>query len=144
MRNIYMLMAKEYAKKHSLDKTMPGAAVLVKDGKIIGIGANGSDYHAREGCRRVELGCKKGEGYRLCPGCSPENHSEYQAIKDAWRRKIDPTGADLYLWGHWWCCEDCWKSMIRSLLENVYLLEGSHILFNKEHPDNVVGKQFEE
>ena len=141
--NVYMLMAKKFAKEHSLDKVMPGAAVLVKDGKVIGIGANGTDYHEREGCRRAPFNCKDGEQMRMCPGCSPENHSEQRALADAWRRKNNTIGADLYLWGHWWCCKDCWRALANSFVYNVYLVEESFVLFNKEHPYNVIGRQFE-
>ena len=51
-------------------------------------------------------------------------------------------GADLYLWGHWWCCESCWNVMISAGIRNVYLLENSEILFNKANADNIVGHQF--
>lgn len=142
--NLYMSTTFWHAKKYSLDKTMPGAAVIVKDGQIIGIGANGSDYHKTHQCQRVLLGCKTGEGYELCEGCHPKNHSEAKAIEDAKRRGFETTGADLYLWGHWWCCKPCWDKMIEAGIRNVHLLLGSKKLFNKEHPENIVGKQFEE
>jgi hypothetical protein len=32
--------------------------------------------------------------------------------------------------------------MEKAGIKNVFLLENSEVLFNKEHPDNVVGKQF--
>jgi len=142
-RNVFMTAAKMYAEEFSLDKVMPGTAVVVKDRKILGIGANGSDYHKTHSCRRVELGCKSGEGYDLCEGCHPKNHSETTAINDAVKKGYNPRGADLYLWGHFWCCKPCWDAMIKAGIRNVYLMEGSERLFNKEHPDNIVGKQFE-
>ncbi len=141
-RNFFMKLAKTTARKESLDKTMPGAAVIVKNGRILGKGANGSDYHEKHGCERVHLGCKSGEGYELCEGCSPKNHSEPTAIKNARERGNNTEGADLYLWGHWWFCKDCWDAMIEAGIKNVYLLEGSEILFNKENPDNIIGHQF--
>ena len=139
----YMMGARRVAQERSLDKAMPGGAVIVKGGAVLGMGANGSDYHERVECKRVKLGCKSGEGYELCEGCSSKNHSERRAIEYARQRGHDTKGADLYLWGHWWCCESCWSIMIEAGIENVYLLEGSEILFNKEHPDNIVGRQFE-
>jgi len=33
--------------------------------------------------------------------------------------------------------------MIEAGIGDVYLLEGSEALFNKNHPQNIVGKQFE-
>ncbi|HKU18655.1 MAG TPA: hypothetical protein VJP80_05260 [Candidatus Saccharimonadales bacterium] len=140
---VFMQAAKAYAREHSLDKAMPNASVIVLDGAIIGRGANGSDYHEKYGCERVRLGIPTGQGYELCEGCSPKNHSEPRALADARAHGFSPQGADLYLWGHWWCCEPCWKIMLEAGIKTVYLVEGSERLFNKAHPDNVVGRQFD-
>lgn len=140
----FMLLAKTFARSKSLDTTMPGAAVVVAGYDMLGIGANGSAYHESNACRRVVLGCKSGEGYELCEGCHPRNHSEPSAIRNARDSGFDVAGADLYLWGHWWCCQACWKVMIKSGINRVILLEGSEKLFNKEHPENIVGRQFED
>lgn len=129
--NLYMFLAKMYAKKYSQDKIMPSAAVVVNGGLMIG-----------KGCG-VILGCKSGEGYELCEGCHPKNHSERKAIQNAHDNGHDVNGADLYLWGHWWCCGACWGEMDRVGIDRVFLLKDSEILFNKEHPDNIVGRQFE-
>jgi len=141
--DLHMALAKYYARFYSLDSVMPGAAVIVRDEFTLGIGTNGSDYHKTHKCQRVILGCKSGEGYELCEGCHPKNHSEAKAIRSALACGNDPCGADLYLWGHWWCCQPCWEAMEKAGIKNVYLLENSEVLFNKEHPDNVVGRQFD-
>jgi|SRR3989338_6063145 len=143
--DVYMKLARAFAEAQSLDAVMPGAAVIVYKGRVIGIGANGSDYHKTHACQRVAIKCKSGEGYELCEGCHPKNHSEAKAINVAVAQghRIDLWGADLYLWGHWWCCEPCWIAMLQAGINNVYLLESSEILFNKEHADNIVGKQFQ-
>lgn len=142
--NFYMLLAKQYARFKSRDRTMPVGAVLVKNRRLIGCGANGSDYHTTHQCRRRILGCKTGQGYELCEGCHPKNHAESKTIKDAKSRRENTQGARLYLWGHWWCCEPCWNAMIAAGIEEVYLLEYSETLFNAEHPDNIIGRQFKE
>lgn len=144
MDNPFMARAKEVARTQSLDKTMPGGAVVVTGGVVIGEGANGSDYHETHECERVKQNCPSGQGYELCDGCHPKNHSEPSAIRDAEQKGHDTKGADLYLWGHWWCCEPCWSSMMVAGINDVYLLEGSEKLFDKNHPDNIVGRQFEE
>lgn len=141
--NPYMLATFLWAKNCSLDKTMPGAAIVVKNGTVIGRGANGSDYHRMHQCQRVILGCKSGQGYDLCEGCHPKNHSEAKAIENAKKQGFETTYANLYLWGHWWLCKDCWDKMIAAGIKDVYLLFGSERLFNKEHPENIVGRQFE-
>ncbi len=140
-KNVFMKLAKAYAEAQSLDSLMPGAAVVVYGDRVIGMGANGSDYHKTHKCERVVRGCKSGEGYELCEGCHPRNHSEPTAIRNI--RGYNRVGADLYLWGHWWFCKHCWEAMIKARINDVYLLESSEILFNKEHPDNIIGKQFQ-
>ena|SRR3989344_1346959 len=141
--NEYMMAAKEYAKEHSLDDLVKTGAIIVKDGEILGRGANGSNYHKENGCERVRRGIPTGHGYELCEGCHPKNHAEPRAIADAAKNGRDTVGADLYLWGHWWACTRCWEAMIEAGIENVYLLEGSERLFNKSHPTNIIGHQFE-
>lgn len=131
------MAAEKEALAHSLDSTIPVGSVIVKDGKIIGQGANGSTYHQTHSCRRIELGIPTGQGYELCEGCSPKNHSEAKAIAAA---TGDTTGADMYLWGHWWCCEPCWDKMIAAGIARVYLLENSAVLFDKSSPDNILPK----
>jgi deoxycytidylate deaminase len=140
MDNVFMQEAKKYARENSLDKSMPTSSVIVKDGNIIGHGANGSKYHETHICERVKRGIPTGQGYELCEGCHPKNHSEPRAIDDAGE---SAKGADLYLWGHWWCCEPCWNSIIGAGIKDVYLVEGSEVLFNREKVGNIVGKQFE-
>ena len=141
--NPFMQAAKEVAREQSLDKTMPTGSVGVLDGKIVGRGANGSHYHETHECERVRLHIPTGQGYELCEGCHPKNHSEPKAIADARKHVSNLNGAELYLWGHWWCCEPCWKAMLDAGIRTVYLREGSEVLFNKEDPDNVVGQQFD-
>ena len=138
----FMKTAREYAQKYSLDESVKTGSVVVKNGEIIGHGANGSDYHAEHGCERVKRGIPTGHGYELCEGCHPKNHSEPHAIADAVKNGRNTIGADLYLWGHWWACEPCWNAIIEAGIEHVYLLENSDKLFNKAHPGNIIGKQF--
>lgn len=139
--NACMVKARAQARQKSLDKLMPNASVIVKSGKMIARGANGSDYHEKYGCERVRRGIATGQGYDLCEGCHPKNHSEQKAIASALTEGLDLQGAELYLWGHWWCCESCWGVMLANGISTVYLLEGSEILFNREHPDNIIGYQ---
>lgn len=141
--NVFMIQAKEYARLNSLDKEMPNASLIVKDGVIIGRGFNGSIYHENHECERVKKNIPTGEGYELCEGCHPKNHGEGRAIDDAQRNNKEITGADLYMWGHWWCCKDCWNAMEKAGIKNVYLLENSEVLFNKKDPNNIIGHQFD-
>lgn len=141
-QNPHMAFARDFARNYSLDEVMPTASVVVSNGVILGAGANGSDFHKKYKCRRIILGCKSGEGYEFCEGCHPKNHSERRAIQAAKNKGCDTTGANLYLWGHWWCCQSCWDAILKAGISKVFLLEYSEALFNKEHPDNIVGRQF--
>jgi len=136
----HMQEARGHALMHSLDDAVKTGSVIVKDGVIIGRGANGSDYHKTNICERVRLKIPTGQNYELCEGCHPKNHSEPRAIADAKRNGHDVQGADLYLWGHWWCCEPCWRAIISAGIRHVYLMEGSERLFNREHLDNILGR----
>ncbi|MFA6520036.1 MAG: deaminase [Candidatus Paceibacterota bacterium] len=143
LSNLYMTQARDYARVNSLDKEMPNTSIIVKAGKVIGIGANGSNYHEQHGCERVRQNIPTGEGYELCEGCHPKNHGESRAINDAIEKGNDPKEADLYMWGHWWCCKNCWEKIISSGIKNVYLLENSEVLFNKKDPENIIGHQLD-
>jgi deoxycytidylate deaminase len=137
--NPFMLAAQRYTLANSLDKSVPTGSVIVKDGVIIGSGANGSSYHESNICERVRQNIPTGQGYDLCEGCHPKNHSEAKAVDAAISQGHDTHGADLYLWGHWWCCEPCWGRMLEAGIQNVYLQTDSHVQFNKAHPENTLG-----
>ena len=139
----YMAEAKKYAQKYRGNLEQPAAALIVKNNKIIGIGSIGNNPAHLTGCKRVALNMPTGEGYELCEGCDPKFHSEARAVADALSKKENISGADLYLWGHWWCCKNCWEAMIAAGIRNVCLLEDSEILFNKKDPGNIIGRQFD-
>ena len=136
--NEYMKAAKEFALSHSLDKNQQTGSIIVKNGEIIGKGANGSDYHETHECERAKRGIPTGQGYELCEGCHPKNHSERKAIEDAKSKNNDTAASNLYLWGHWWCCEPCWNAMEDAGIKNIYLLEESEKLFNRDHLENIL------
>jgi deoxycytidylate deaminase len=81
----------------------------------------------------VANNCPTGQGYELCKNiCQQTGHSEPSAINNATKNGYETNGADLYLYGHWWCCQQCWDSMIAGGIKNVFLLENAHIIFNRE------------
>lgn len=128
--NAYIKRAKEITK--FLRKKNPNAvvtgSVIVKENKIISEGIN-SPLHDSF-CPRTAFEYPSGHGYDVCPNhCHPVNHSEAQAIKHAKEKNISTYGADLYLYGHWWCCKMCWDAMLAVDIKNVYLIEGATELF---------------
>ncbi len=138
----HMVAAKNHAREHSLDATVPTGSVVVVGDMVVGRGANGSTYHEDHGCERVRQGVPTGQRYDLCEGCHPKNHSELRAIADAQAQGHQLAGASLYLWGHWWACQDCWEAIIAAGITDVFLVAGSEKLFNRDHPDNSIGRQF--
>jgi len=159
--NKFILEAKKVAKMSSTDRLQPTGAVVVRkntDGtefEIIGRGANHSPLgksklynklHQKGLCVRKIFKIPSGHGYWMCPGCvTNKNHAEGTAVRDAIKKfglkKV--TGSDLYLWGHWYCCKVCWDTMIKAGISNVYVLENASVLFDKNSPNNILGKQFE-
>lgn len=138
--NQFMSEAKRLRDNFSTDFNHKTGAVVVKDGLIIGSAANRSkisnkyliNAHKNGFCIRKFLKIKTGQKYWLCPGCaSSKYHAEYRAVVDAQNKGNLTKGADLYLYGHWWCCKSCWDQMIEAGIENVYLVDRANILFKK-------------
>ena len=137
LENRYMSLAKVVCDSKSTDIAHPTGAVVVKDGEVIGEWANQSvlrnkkmlELH-KSFCIRRLLKIKTGTRYWLCPGCaSHKYHAESGAVSDALRKGFDTKGADLYLYGHWWCCKPCWDTMIKNGIKNVFVLKDSETLF---------------
>jgi deoxycytidylate deaminase len=150
--NNFMMEARNVAKTGSTDSLQPTGAVVVYNGKIIGRGANHSlvgkvkflnNLHKKGLCTRKILNIPSGKGYWTCAGCvTNKNHAEATAVRNALKKTKNIEGADLFLWGHWWCCEHCWKSMINAGIRDVYLLDSSWEKFSRESNENILGKQF--
>jgi deoxycytidylate deaminase len=122
----WMREARRVAETTSLDARQPVGSVVVRDGRIVGRGANGSLYHELHGCERARRGSRSGEDYHLCEGCSPANHSEATALDDA---GASAAGADLYMWGHTWCCDACTEAMEAAAIDRVWLVQGCEEMF---------------
>jgi deoxycytidylate deaminase/5'-deoxynucleotidase YfbR-like HD superfamily hydrolase len=129
-KNKFMVLARVRAEQSGCVKQATGA-ILVKNGKIIGQGTNAG--RKLTVCPRVLRGSATGQDYHLCKeNCAQEGHSEVMAVRDAKKNGHDFNGADLYLYGHWWCCHNCWDTMIEAGVKNVYLLKDSWRLFNSD------------
>jgi len=131
--NPFMLAAKQAAGGHGCRKHATGA-VAVKDGNIVATG-NNAGVHVTV-CPRVYKGYGTGQGYRYCKEyCDQSGHAEVVLCRTAQEQNIDLTGTDVYLYGHWWCCENCWNHMLQAGIARVYLMEGSQKLFNDQEQD---------
>jgi len=135
--NQFMARAKQVRNEYSTDPNHPTGAVVVVSGVIIGEAANQASLRNawarnlhKKVCLRRLFHIKTGEKYWVCPGCAqPRNHAEWGAVRDAQKKGNTTQGADLYLYGHWWCCKPCWDAMIAGGISKVYLLEESTSLF---------------
>ena len=119
---------------HAGDPLFPVGAILVRDDRVIARAGNGFNRGSGEShlCPRILQGCKSGEGYDLCHLHDTDGHAEPMAVAMAKQAGENTVGADCYLYGHWWCCEPCWKALIDAGIRNVYLPEDAHLLFSKE------------
>ncbi|MFA6132238.1 MAG: deaminase [Patescibacteria group bacterium] len=141
LENPFMQAAKKIQEELSNDLLNPTGAVVVKDGIIIGCAANHANlpfkswqlFHKNTFCVRRFFKIKTGTKYWACPGCAKnKDHAEARAARDAAQKNGDITGADLYLYGHWWCCEPCWNEMIKHGIKNVYILENGVEIFARK------------
>lgn len=150
INNPFMAQAREVARL-SNDRQQPTGAVIVANGKILTSASNKNPLSSeklislhQKFCIRHALGVKSGTMYWMCPGCAKkEDHAESRAAKMLISEGLPDMPVDVYLWGHWWCCDVCWKNMRKLPLGNVYLLDDSKRLFNIDNPDNILGKQFQ-
>lgn len=135
----FMTLAKD-VHLESNDLKNPTGAVVVKNGEVVSSVSNKNPLNNKflinlhkKFCIRRFLKIPTGKYYGLCPGCAGyETHAERRAVDQALDKGIDINGADLYLYGHWWCCKPCWDSMIKAGIKNVYLVEGAEEMFKRK------------
>jgi deoxycytidylate deaminase len=130
----FMIEAKEAQEQCAGDSLYPVGIVLVKDGEVVARAANGFNKKAvlRHICPRIVLECKTGEGYDLCHVHDPEGHSEPMLMKVAKEAGIDPAGGSAYMYGHWWACEPCWKTLLDHGVKELYIVDDSHERFSRD------------
>ena len=137
--NKFMIMAKQSAIKYSLTPAYPiGIVIVSEEGKVLSRAGNGNGYHELhlksrghiKGCKRKVImeAMKNREpeinhediAYDLCPGCHTDYHAEAKAINHC-ENKIHLIGASIYMYGHYWCCKDCWEKIKKSGIKDVFL-----------------------
>jgi deoxycytidylate deaminase len=137
--NKFIQAAKSAAIKHSLTSVFPIGIIAVKNNFIIAEAGNGNGYHEKnmnteghiKGCVRRYISHQKelvgeekltsGEGFELCPGCSTEFHAEANLFR--YNKNVDFKDSDIYMFGHFWCCEPCWNKILSAGVSKVYLPE---------------------
>jgi deoxycytidylate deaminase len=92
-------------------------AIIINNGQFW-IGSNYC-YNPQKECPRGKL--PTGEGYELCKEiCDQKYHAEVDACINA---GINTDGGDLYLIGHYYCCNDCKKVMKEFGIKNIYIFD---------------------
>lgn len=105
----YFELAKVIAKRSKDPRTKVGA-VLVKDGRVIGLGYNGEP---REFTYNFDWNTEEKYDYVI--------HAELNAIANACAIGVNVSGADIYLTLS--PCSNCIKLLIQHKIQNVYFLQ---------------------
>lgn len=129
-----MIAAAAARKECAGDSLYPVGVVLVRDGEVLARAGNGFNRGSvsKHICPRVVEECPSGKGYELCSLHDPAGHAEAMLIQIAREQGIDPAGCDVYMFGHWWCCEDCWNIMIAAGIRDEYVVDDAHERFSRE------------
>ena len=134
MTHPHMIAAEQARRECSGDSLWPIGVVLVRDGQILARAGNGFNRGSstKHICPRVVLDVLSGTRYDLCSLHDAPGHAEPMLIAAAKKEHIDPTGCDVYMFGHWWCCEPCWKILIDAGVRDVYMVEDAHERFSRD------------
>ncbi len=128
--NEFMAVAKRNMERSGCRKHAT-SAVAVIDGKIVAEGSNAGTFVTI--CPRVYKGYGTGQGYRYCIDyCGQQGHAEVMVVRDAKEKGVDLTGADVYLYGHWWACQKCWDALLAAKIGRLFVSEGSEQMFNDQ------------
>lgn len=142
----FMLEAAKAREECAGDPLYPVGIVMVKPARPDDPGRSGGDgvVVARAGngfnrgpgkvhvCPRIVLDCPSGTGYELCDLHDAPGHSERMVLQAAREAHVDPVGADVYMFGHWWACEPCWTALIEAGVRDLYVVDDAHERFSRE------------
>ena len=89
---------------------------IIKNGTEFWVGSNWCESPQKE-CPRKDF--PTGEGYELCKSiCKQKNHAEVDVCLKAGE---GANGSDLYLIGHYYCCESCKQTMKEYGIKNIHI-----------------------
>lgn len=121
--NIFMIVAKKRAAESRCKKMQTGTCLVTGNGYVLSAN-NDTGVYVSE-CPRMEM--PTGVGYELCKDvCKQEGHTEIRVLRKADDSGIDTRGSELFLWGHWYCCDPCIGAMERAGVKKYYVLPESY------------------
>ncbi|MBI5794301.1 hypothetical protein HZA87_04465 [Candidatus Uhrbacteria bacterium] len=130
----FMVEASKAREECAGDPLYPVGIVMVKNGQVVARAGNG--FNRGPGkvhvCPRIVLDCPSGTGYELCDLHDAPGHSERMVLQAAWEAGVDPAGADVYMFGHWWACEPCWTALIEAGVRDLYVVDDAHERFSRD------------
>lgn len=131
----HMIAAEVARRECAGDSLYPVGVVLVQDGQVLARAGNGFNRGSstKHICPRVVLECPSGTGYDLCTLHDSIGHAEPMLMQVALEQGINPAGCDVYMFGHWWCCEPCWNAMLDAGVRDVYVLDDAHERFSRDN-----------
>jgi deoxycytidylate deaminase len=126
-----MRSAKAQAEQSTCYKQRTGAVITDFDDRFqnehyVCAYGNNSVHNQQDSCPRQNM--ETGTGYHLCfEKCGGNLHAETSAIEDMNERMYPHYGhrLGLFLYGHWWCCEDCCEAMKEAGITTVFLMKDS-------------------
>lgn len=143
----HMIAAEVARRECSGDSLWPIGIVLVRDGHVVARAGNGYNRGgtSKHICPRVVLDVPSGTRYDLCSLHDAPGHAEPMLIEAAKKEGIDPAGCDVFMYGHWWCCEPCWKVMIDAGVRDVYMVDDAHERFSRDrvHAETLTGTRID-
>jgi deoxycytidylate deaminase len=93
------------------------AVIITPENKVF-VGTNWCE-NPQEVCPRKDL--PTGVGYEMCKNiCKQQAHAEVDACRKAGK---EANGADLYLIGHYYCCDNCKEIMEQYGILNTHIVE---------------------
>jgi deoxycytidylate deaminase len=93
---------------------------VIKNGVNFWVGSNWCE-NPQETCPRK--GLETGVGYELCKSiCGQQNHAEVDACLKAGE---NARGADLFLIGHYYCCDGCKAVMNEHGIKSIRIFDGA-------------------
>lgn len=116
LEEIYPIMSSIPRDKRKCAKQETIAVIITPELKIF-VGTNWCENPQTE-CPKKDL--PTGVGYEMCRDiCKQHAHAEVDACEKAGEFAY---GADLYLIGHYYCCDNCKKVMEEYGIRNVYIV----------------------